>query len=373
MGQEAIKLEKQQKSRGRLAFAGVTIAFFIGSGFATGQEILQYFAAYGSGFILVIAVSMFIFLYTNLSFIHAGSAGGLEKSSDIFQYYCGQYIGRFYDIFVTLFVYLSYTVMCGGAGSAAAQQFGLPVWVGVCGLAVLTGLTVVGGLRGLVDVLGKLGPLVILSILTIGTVTVIRDFAQIKHGIQLISSGSVEVLRVGSNPVSAAVSYAGFVMMWFCTFMAELGRENPPRLVRSGMCIGGGAIAVTLTMMSLALLANLHEVVAVEIPSVALAAKISPAFATCFALITMLGSYTASVPLLWTASNRFAREKTPRFTFVTLLLAALGAVVALFLPYRKLVNIVYGISGYVGVLLIFFILARDARTFFTLHRQHTKS
>lgn len=364
-----MKQERHSKPRGRLAFAGVTIAFFIGSGFATGQEILQYFAAYGGGFVLVILASMAIFVYTNLSFIHAGETGGLQKGSDIFPYYCGRYVGRFYDVFVTVFVYLSYIVMCGGAGSSAAQQFGLPVWVGVLGLAVLTGLTVVGGLRGLVDVLGKLGPLVILSILAIGVITVVRDFRQIAPGIELVSSGAVEVLRVGNNPISAAVSYAGFVMMWFCTFMAELGKKNDPRLVRSGMGIGSGAIAVTLAVMSLALLANIREAVAVEIPSVALAAKISPVFASCFAGITMLGSYTASVPLLWTASARFAREKTPRFTAVTLGLAALGAVVALFLPYRKLVNLVYGISGYVGVLLIVFMIARDGRAFLAARRK----
>ena len=91
--------------------------------------------------------------------------------------------------------------------------------------------------------------------------------------------------------------------------------------------------------------------------------------ASCFAAITMLGSYTASVPLLWTASTRFARERTRRFTAVTLGLAALGAVVALFLPYRNLVNLVYGISGYAGVLLIFFMLARDIRSFLTAGRK----
>ena len=53
-------------------FAGAFIAFLIGSGFATGQEILQYFTAYGLKGLLTALVMVLLFIYVGASFIIAG-------------------------------------------------------------------------------------------------------------------------------------------------------------------------------------------------------------------------------------------------------------------------------------------------------------
>lgn len=346
-----------------LAFAGTTIAFFIGSGFATAQEILQYFAAYGAGFIAVVLISMLIFVYTNLSFIRAGVSCAEKDERNVYHYYCGKYIGTFYDVFSIIFIFLSYVVMCGGAGAAFAQQFPAPVWVGVVLLAGLIILTVILGLDGLVNVLGKLGPVIIASIMLIGIWTIIRDAGKIAQGIAMVQNGTIEVIRVGNSSFSSALSYAGFVMLWFCTFMAELGAKNNPREVKNGMLMGALAIGLTLCVVSLALLANIETVAGSEIPSVVLAGMISPAFAAIFSVITLCGIYTTGVPLLWSAASRYCPEGTKKFRIAVVVLGILGALIALFLPYRELVNLVYGINGYVGIALIVFMLFKDARTF----------
>ncbi len=345
-----------------LSFAGTTIAFFIGSGFATAQEILQYFAAYGSRFIVVVLLSMLIFTYTNWSFIHAGTACARKDDGNVYRYYCGKYIGAFYDVFSIIFIFLSYVVMCGGAGAAFAQQFSAPVWAGVLLLAGLVILTVIMGLDGLVNVLGKLGPVIIAFIMLIGVWTVTRDAGKIMDGIAAVQSGTVDVIRVGSSSFSSALSYAGFVMLWFCTFMAELGAKNNPGEVKKGMLMGALAIGLTLSVVSLALLANIESVAGSEIPSIVLAEMISPAFAMFFSMITLCGIYTTGVPLLWSAASRYFPEGTKRFRMAVVILGVLGAFIALFLPYRKLVNLVYGINGYVGIALILFMLFKDGKT-----------
>ena len=50
-------MEKKKLTAGSvIAVAGTYLAFAIGSGYATGQEILQYFAGFGIGGIGVIAI-----------------------------------------------------------------------------------------------------------------------------------------------------------------------------------------------------------------------------------------------------------------------------------------------------------------------------
>ena len=46
-----------------IKYAGAYIAFIIGSGFATGQEIIQFYTSYGIWGIGSIAISMFLFAW----------------------------------------------------------------------------------------------------------------------------------------------------------------------------------------------------------------------------------------------------------------------------------------------------------------------
>lgn len=50
-----------------LMLCGTSISFYIGAGFATMQEVVQYEASYGSLFWLVILVAAIIYIYTNIS------------------------------------------------------------------------------------------------------------------------------------------------------------------------------------------------------------------------------------------------------------------------------------------------------------------
>ena len=60
------------ETRRVLAVCGSCISFYIGAGFATMQELVQYEASYGSRFPLVIAVTALLYVYTNLSFAATG-------------------------------------------------------------------------------------------------------------------------------------------------------------------------------------------------------------------------------------------------------------------------------------------------------------
>lgn len=68
---EIMNMENKINWKRTLILAGAVIAFIIGSGFATGQEIIQYYTAYGDKNILVILVFAVAFLYYCLNFAKA--------------------------------------------------------------------------------------------------------------------------------------------------------------------------------------------------------------------------------------------------------------------------------------------------------------
>src|SRR5574344_939965 len=157
-----------------LGVCGACIAFYIGAGFATMQEVMQYEASYGSRFFVVIIIAALIYVYTNFSFISNGYRKKIKNGCDIYKLYCGKNIGKFYEYFSAFFCYMCFIVMCGGANSTATQQWGLPNGAGAIILTVTVVATAVFGLNGILKALSMIGPIIIIMILAITVITIMR-------------------------------------------------------------------------------------------------------------------------------------------------------------------------------------------------------
>lgn len=355
-----------------LILAGAVVAFTIGSGFATGQEIVQYYTAYGAHNILVLAVFVIAFLYYNFNFAKAGAEERFEKANDIYKYYCGKYLGTFYDYYSTLFCYMSLWVMVGGAGKTLNEAYGLPVWIGAVILIILTVITVIGGLNSLVDAIGIVGPAIVVLCIAIGLITFVRDAGNVSAGLEVIKTGAYKgaasgetIKNAGANWLISGLSYAGFVLLWFASFTSALAMKNKKKDLQQGIIWGTVALAIAIVVVSFGQIANINTgsdglyVWNAGIPNLILANSIVPIFSKIFAIVVFAGIYTTAVPLLYNPSSRFAKEGTPAFKMLTVVLAMVGLLVGLFLDFRVLVNIIYVLNGYVGAVLILFMLWKN--------------
>lgn len=361
-----------------LILAGAVIAFTIGSGFATGQEIIQYFTAYGTKSLLVIAVFAVAFLYYNFNFAKAGAEQKFERGNDVYKYFCGKYVGTFCDYYSTIFCYMSFWVMIGGAASTLHQEYGLPQWVGAVILTVLTILTVVGGLNSLVDAIGIVGPIIVVLCIGIGLITCISDGGNIAAGLEVIKEGAYEgaaagetIKNAGANWLISGLSYAGFVLLWFASFTAALGAKNKKKDLNYGIIGGTIAVCVAIGLVSFAQISNINTPMAngeayvwnADIPNLILAMEIWKPFSAIFAIVVFAGIYTTAVPLLYNPAARFAKEGTSQFKILAIVLGIIGLIVGLFLPFRVLVNVIYVLNGYVGAVLILFMIWKNIKDF----------
>lgn len=334
-----------------ISYAGAFIAFLIGSGFATGQEIMQYFVAYGYWGIAATAVVFLLFLYVGISFITVGYEQQFERPNDVFAYYCGQHLGKFFDYFSVIFIYMSFFVMVAGAGANLNQQFGLPIYVGGAALGAIAIITVLFGLNRIVDVIGSIGPVIVVLSILLGTVSILRNPGGLAEVNEVLPT--LNILSASSNWLFAAGSYVGFCMLWLAAFMSSMGKGAGSRKEAVYGAVGGAtAFSLAVLIVTLGLMANVKEVAGSMIPSLILAEMIHPVLALLFSVIVIAGIYTTAVPLLWTASSKAAREGTARFRIATVALGALGIFVGLLIPFDRLINVVYVINGYVGVLLL---------------------
>lgn len=351
-------METQKISLGRvMTFAGAFIAFLIGSGFATGQEVLQYFSAYGYLGMAGVVVVFLVFLYVGIDFVTVGYKHKFPKGSDVYKYYCGNIIGTFYDYFSIVFIYMSFIVMIGGAGATVNQQYGLPTSVGGIIMGLLAVGTVIFGLGKIVDVIGKIGPAIVLLTVILGISAIVGNPQGLANANEIIPQ--LNLMKASSNWVYAAGSYVGFCMLWLAGFMTSLGASSQSKKEAVlGTTFGAIGFSVALLIIALGILANIEQIAGSMVPSLILAKNISPTMAIIFTFIVVAGIYTTAIPLLWQVVARFSEEKTNKFRVLTVVLAAIGVFVGLKVPFDKLVNIIYVVNGYVGIILLGFMVVK---------------
>lgn len=119
-----------------MKFSGAFIAFIIGSGFATGQEIMQFFTSNGLYSLISIIISLILFTYLGSTMMSYGFDYGSSKKYRPYKYFCGNKVGLFYEYFVPVLLYISVIVMISGAGATLQEYYGLNYYVG-CGIMTI--------------------------------------------------------------------------------------------------------------------------------------------------------------------------------------------------------------------------------------------
>lgn len=344
-----------------ISFGGAFIALLIGSGFATGQELMQYFAAYGNMGVVGILIVFILFLILGNELILTGYDINFENPNDIYFEVCGKTLGRFFDYFSVFFLFLSYTVMVAGAQATAVEQYNAPKFIGGIVLAFFVILTVYFGLDKIVNIIGSIGPVIVILAIGVGTISVVRNIYNLPQAANDLEMAlnSKELNVASSNVVLAAGSYVGFCVIWLSGFLASLGKElSNEKEGKLSILTGAFGFCLASFIVSVAIYLSIGKVYSSQIPMLILAREIHPVLAHIFSIVIFLGIFTTAVPLLWNVVARFGEDKSKKYRMLTIILGIIGAIVGLTINFSKLVNIVYVINGYIGLVFAILLISR---------------
>lgn len=348
-----------------IILGGAFIGLLIGSGFTTGQEIMQYFVSYGNWGYAVIALMFALFIYVGCSLVTVGSEQKFEEPKNIYQYYAGKFLGNFFDWFSVVFLFMSYWVMVAGAGAAFHQSFGWPNWIGGSLMAAITIITLFFGFSKLVDIMGSIGPVVSVLAICLGIYGIMLNPGGLSNFVQKLPAllADKTVLQAGNNWFMSCASYVGFCMMWLAVFMTEMGKTaNSKKEAILGTIFGASLYSLAVLLLMLGLAANLDIVAGAQIPTLVLAKTISPVLAVIYTLIVFTEIYTTAGPLLWTPVKRIAPdESSSRYRIGLVVLGVIGAFIGLKINFATLINYVYVLNGYVGFIIVGLMVITDIR------------
>lgn len=336
--------------------AGGFVAWVIGSGFATGQEVLQFFTSYGFASYGIIFINLIGFLIIGTTLLTTGYAHRENEDFQQFEHYCGKKLGVFYSWMIPITLLPVMSVLISGAGATLNEYYGMNHYVGALIMAVAILIAYFIGFDRLVKVLSFVGPSIIAFCLIIGVITVAKDFGnfdQIKSFELLLAES-----QSSAHWLISAILYVSYNFLCGSVYYTQLGKTTMSiKEARAGAILGAVLLIGAITVINTAILLNGGETAALAIPNLYLAKKISWFFGAVFSVFLVMGIFSACSAMMWTVCSKFSTGNLKKDRIIAFAVAGGTFLLGLF-SFGELIGIIYPIIGYCGLVYIGCVLLR---------------
>lgn len=324
------------------------IGIIVGAGFASGQEILQFFTSFGYLGIAGSVIAAILFAFLGMNLMELGSRLQTSSHKDVIYHICGRYVGIFVDVLITFFLFGVTVVMFSGAGAIFEEQFGLPAFAGSLFMAVITIASVTLNVQKVIGLISAITPfLLVLVILIAGYSLFHYDPSSMD-----MDAAVAKTSPAAPNWIMGALLYVSYNIAAGVAMITVIGGTVKDRKVaRRGGIIGGLGLGLLILLINISMLPQLEKISDVAMPMITLSNAIHPVVGFLMAIVLIGMIYNTAVAMLYAFSARIVKPEKPSFKTFTILFGVL-AFIASFLGFVNLVGTVYPITGYLGFLLI---------------------
>ncbi|PAK42074.1 hypothetical protein [Peribacillus simplex] len=331
-----------------LNLAGAYIGIIIGAGFASGQEVLQFFTSFGIYSVLGIVVATILFAFLGMQVTQLGSALQTRSHKSIIDHICGRFIGRVVDIIITFFLFGVTVIMIAGSGTIFEEQFGIPSMVGAIVMTVLTIGTLLLNVNKIMSIISAVTPFLFVIMIIISGYSFFTSNLSFN---QIISSSSKGTAATG-NWLMGSLLYVSYNMTAGIAMLAVMGGtfKNKKQAGMGGI-LGGIGLGLLLFLINMGMMSDLKGIEGSGMPTLHLANQISPWLGYILSIILLGMIYNTAVGMLYAFTARLVPAETKRFKLSVIIVGIL-AFLASFVGFIKLVGTVYPITGYLGFVII---------------------
>ena len=324
------------------------IGIIVGAGFASGQEILQYFTSFGYLGTFGAIVSTALFAYVGMTLVNVGSRLKTTNHKEAIFEISGKYVGTVVDYVIIFTLFGVGVVMLSGAGSLLNQQFGLPFFLGSLIMIVLVALSVMLNVEQVINVIGSITPFLIIFIIIVGLYSLLTSG---------LSFGELEPIALEqdsalSNWFFSAVNYVSFnTAVGAAMALVMGGAEEDSRIAGIGGLVGGLGIGIMIVISHLAIFSKVDVVAAYEMPMLKMVDLISPVLSSIMTIVLFGMIFNTALSMFYAFTARFMEMNTKKaniFVSVTLVIGFAAS----FVGFTDLVSFFYPLIGSLGLVLI---------------------
>jgi uncharacterized membrane protein YkvI len=336
-----------KRSISTFKIAATFIGTVVGAGFASGQEILQFFVVFGIRGLWGLVIATLLFILFGYIIMNLGMVLHAQSHLDIIQFSSGHYLGKIIDYIISFFLFGALTTMLAGAGAMFNQAFSISSLWGIMIMSIITTITVMSGINGIINSISAVVPFLLISAVGIS----IASFF-----IEPFDNGSIFSYTIGSNITGnwlwSAILYISYNMALSIAVLGTIGTEaKNNKSLLYGAILGGLGLGLGAAALFLAMSKNVNSIINIEVPLVYIASHISHTFQYAYSIVLLAEVYTTAVSNLYSITIRITDIHKSQAKFYILGITLLSFVASQF-GFSNLVRYLYPLMGYAGIFLL---------------------
>ncbi len=336
-----------------LLIAGTFIATVIGAGFASGQEILSYFVIYGKNSIYGLFIVCTLFIMCSICVMVRVNRDNIDSFDEYASAICGKFSAAFIKLCVVLFMFASFCSMVAGSGELFSGSFGLEKSVGIWVMLGACVVVFLFDLNGILTLNSILAPIMSISLFFLGIYAFLfRDTAT-------FGSGIIEVLC--KNYITSSLVYASYNMLTSIVILAEMrSLITKKRVCFISSAIGGGALFFIALAMWASLMLYFGKIPLGSMPFLTVVSRKGEFIKLIYSIVVYLSMLTTAVSCGY-GVLRWLRGKLKIKRLSAIILTIALSLPVIFLGFEGIVKNIYSLFGYLGLVLIVYILSDGIR------------
>ena len=324
----------------------VIIGALIGAGFASGQEIFSFFYIYGKNGIygiLIMSILIGIFIYKSLKIIYQKQVYNYNDFLNLF--IKNTKIRNVILWIVNVLLLVSFYIMVAGFGAYFEQEIGINRIIGSIVLNLLCVIVFFSNIKGVLKASNLIVPFLIFFIFFIG----IKNIVQIR---------TIDFYQMKNNWILSMLIYNSYNFILLMPVLISLKKQitKEKNIKKVSILVTIIILILSINIFFLLLNANIKEIENQEMPIVYIISNYFNKYKKIYAFIVLASIFTTAISvgigfLQIISENSNSYPQFVLFMCITsLLVSNIG--------FSKLLNFIYPVFGYIGILqivIIFFI------------------
>ncbi len=329
--------------------AGIYATTVIGAGFASGQEIMQFFSAYKKGGFFGVLLAGILFGAVGCTVLEKVYTQRIRNYEEFIFPLFGWKLGWVVKTAVTLFIFCMFCIMIAGSGNVVSENLGLPFVYSVIIMGSISMLLILTNIRGIVALSSVITPVLVTGIVLSGICIIIYSERPV--------SGLVGVMsRISDNWFASSLLYVSYnsilAIVMLCSMLPYIKTR---RTAIAGGIMGGASLTSAAFVINAVLTLFYPMAMERELPVMEIIRSFSNSAGKAYSVLLWLAMLTSAAASGYSFSESVGRTLRIDKRIMAILLCV-AAVPLSTLGFSRLIALIYPAFGYLGLFMIIVIL-----------------
>lgn len=325
------------------------IGTVVGAGFASGQEILQFFTQYGYFGYIGILISTLLMGWVGMRVLLLGAELRASSYRQLNSYLFGERWSTLIDIFMMAMLFGVTVAMLAGVGALFQENLNIPFQIGVVATMLLTYITLIYGMKGIMYANSVIVPTMI-------SIFMFILLASVMSASPSTSTWNLEPPHM-IHSIFSAIAYAALNLGLAISVLVPLGNEIRDRnTLITGAWIGALGLGFMLVGAQFAMLLRTPDIFHYEVPMAFITSGYGIAIQVLFLGVLWGEIYSTLIANVFGIHSQvYSPYSQKQSSLVTVLILTTAYFISQ-IGFSNIVAYMYPIFGYVSFLLLMLLL-----------------